>query len=43
MAALGDAYRQGAVRDEDLLLDPAYASARRKFTLAEILRVEGVN
>jgi hypothetical protein len=39
MAALAEAYRQGAVRDEDLLLDPAYAMARRRFTLAEILRV----
>jgi hypothetical protein len=39
MAALAEAYRQGAVRDEDLLLDPAYAAARRKFSLADILRV----
>jgi hypothetical protein len=39
MTALGNAYKQGAVRDEDLLLDPAYADERRKFVLGEILRV----
>jgi hypothetical protein len=39
MTALREAYRQGAVRDEDLLLDPAYADERRKFVLGEVLRV----
>jgi tetratricopeptide (TPR) repeat protein len=39
MAKLSEAYRTGAVRDEDLLLDPAYASLRRKFALADVLRV----
>lgn len=39
MAALREAYRQGGVRDEDLLLDPAYARLRRKFALADVLRV----
>jgi hypothetical protein len=39
MSALGEAYRHGAVRDDDLLLDPAYTPYRRKFALAEVLRV----
>ncbi|HKP55216.1 MAG TPA: SMI1/KNR4 family protein [Polyangiales bacterium] len=39
MAALKKAYQQGAVREEDLLLDPAYTSARKRFILAEVLRV----
>lgn len=39
MAALREAYRQGSVRDEELLLDPAYARLRRKFALADVLRV----
>ncbi|HKU39702.1 MAG TPA: SMI1/KNR4 family protein [Polyangiales bacterium] len=39
MNALKEAYRQGAVRDEDLLLDPAFAKHRAKFALGEVLRV----
>jgi hypothetical protein len=38
LAALREAYRKGKVRDEDLLLDPSYASLRTKFALADVLR-----
>jgi hypothetical protein len=39
LTTLQEAYRKGKVRDEDLLLDPSYASLRTKFALAEVLRV----
>ncbi|MFI5307126.1 MAG: SMI1/KNR4 family protein [Polyangiales bacterium] len=35
--ALGQAYRAGKVRDEDLLLDPVYRSLRRQRSFAELL------
>ena len=38
LSALREAYRKGKVRDEDLLLDPSYASLRSKFALADVLR-----
>jgi hypothetical protein len=38
-AALKSAYRLGAVRDEDLLLDPAYRPLRLHRPFAELLRV----
>lgn len=36
---IGHAYGLGRVRDEDLLLDPGYASLREGFALADVLRV----
>ncbi|MET0385229.1 MAG: SMI1/KNR4 family protein [Polyangiales bacterium] len=39
---LGEAYRKGKLRDEDLLLDPTYASLRTQFALADVLRVARV-
>jgi hypothetical protein len=38
-AAVKTGYEQGKVRDEDLLLDPAYAGLRDKFDLSSLLRV----
>jgi len=35
---LRDAYRAGTIRDEDLLLEPRYASLRRDFVLAQVVR-----
>lgn len=37
-ARMNDAYREGALRDEDLVLDPAYEPLRVRFELVDLLR-----
>jgi hypothetical protein len=39
VSALSNAYRSGKIRDEELLLDPDYSELRRRFALADVLRV----
>jgi hypothetical protein len=38
VSAVKEAYRKGKVRDEDLLLDPSYATLRSEFALTDVLR-----
>ncbi|HEX4354513.1 MAG TPA: SMI1/KNR4 family protein [Polyangiales bacterium] len=38
MTSVKEAYRNGKLRDEDLLLDPSYAPLRAKFALIEVLQ-----